>query len=530
MGRFCLLCPRRFSDTFDLHQPLEGLPVTMAQLLAISHDIVARGQQQMQLQATQQQQLGWVQAAEPLQQQQVVGVSVEMQAGVESPEAAAAAAAAEAGRQTGPPCSHSKGHAAAGIAASPSAAATADAADAAEGQDTQPCSSQQQQNTPADSLQDAPLSPSQQQHSKRQKTQKQKAVELNPQQQRQADHIARQMQQLGVSSGRCACRPIRNARAGVVAFLPRNTDLQQLSELAGQCFCTLLQQQQQQQLSELAGQCFCTLQQQQQQGEALVGVAAGSKPASVADATPAQQQQQHQPASAAAAMDSSSGELPSVGMSSLCGDGNSGELQRFYSIDPETQHPTSQQQQQQQHDAVLARGPPERFFSIESTFSADYAGPLLHSLCSVEAHPLLAEAIAEAEAELEEAEDAAEETLQEGVVTESNKRQLPQAETACGAAAVGAAAAQQCTAGDAVLEAVAAAAAAAAEPAAPASSMYVSPAVAAGTAAAAAAAVKPCGAAGAAESAAASHGWWRVERNILNDHFKGVTVYCGWQE
>jgi hypothetical protein len=26
---------RRFSDTFDLHQPLEGLRVTMAQLLAI---------------------------------------------------------------------------------------------------------------------------------------------------------------------------------------------------------------------------------------------------------------------------------------------------------------------------------------------------------------------------------------------------------------------------------------------------------------------------------------------------------------
>jgi hypothetical protein len=456
---------RRFSDTFDLHQPLEGLPVTMAQLLAISHDIVLRGQQQKALQAQQQQsqqqqqQLGWVQTDAPQQQQQVSGES----AGLEDADAPEAAA--------------------------------------------------------------APLSPTeQQQHTKRQKMQKQKAIELNPQQQRQADHIARQMQQLGVSSGKCTCRPIRNARAGVVAFLPRNTDLQQLSELAGKCFCTLQQQ-------------------QQQQGEAVVEAGsnrAAAAAAGVAKPAAAQQQQQQQElavaaAAAAAGMDSS-GELPSVSTSSLCGDGNnsssngnSGELQKFYSIDPDSHNLTSQQQQQ--HDVVLARGPPERFFSIESTFSADYAGPLLHSLCSVEAHPLLAEAIAEAEAELEaeEAEAAEPGPLQEVVTTvittESNKRQLPQEEETAFGAPVGggAAAAQQGTPGGAVLEAVEAAVADAA-PAVPNSPMYISPAVATGAAAAAA-----CTAARTAESAGA-HGLWRVERNILNDHFKGVTVYCGWQE
>eukprot|EP00775_Hariotina_reticulata_P006525 gene6525-6753_t len=36
------------------------------------------------------------------------------------------------------------------------------------------------------------------------------------------------------------------------------------------------------------------------------------------------------------------------------------------------------------------------------------------------------------------------------------------------------------------------------------------------------------GVAVAGEAVLAPEAVWRVERNILNQHFKGVTIYCGW--
>ncbi|KAF6255567.1 hypothetical protein COO60DRAFT_1534375, partial [Scenedesmus sp. NREL 46B-D3] len=308
----------------------------------------------------------------------------------------------------------------------------------------------------------------------------------------------RQMRQLGVSSGQCACRPIRSARAGVVCFLPRNTDLQQLSELARKCFCRT----------------------QQQQG---VTAAAGSKGvacAAVNTASAEQQQQQQQATSTAAAADSSE-ELPAVSTSSMCSSGSGGntrssELPRFHSIDLDMHHPSQQQEQQHQQHDVLSRGPPERFFSIDSTHSGDHALPLLHSLCSIEGHPLLAEAIAEAEAELD-AEGTAGASPDEDSMGRCGEQVQQQA-----AAVVAAGAAQHYTPDDAVQTAVTAAADAG--PASAVSGAYVSPAVAAAATAAAAAADPAC------EAEPGPLGrCWRVERNILNDHFKGVTVYCGWQ-
>jgi hypothetical protein len=162
----------RFSDTFDLHARLDGLPVSMAQLMAICHDIVLRGRQQQQ----QQQQPG---------QQAAAGT---LQAAAAGTQQAAAAAAADAA-----PVSPT---------ASPRRAGEAT------------------RTTISDTTSSS-------------------VVELHPQQLKQQQHTQRQLARLGITgdSRGAVCRPIPpGLAAGVVCFLPRNTDLQQLSELAVQGF------------------------------------------------------------------------------------------------------------------------------------------------------------------------------------------------------------------------------------------------------------------------------------------------------
>jgi hypothetical protein len=180
----------RFSNTFDIHHKLDALPVSMAQLLAICHDIVLRGQQRKQQGPCITTQPPGT-APQQQQQQQEEGASV---------ETAAAGPATET--ETG-----------------------VDADDAGA-------------SSPVDWSMIVDSNPGPMPGSS---STSRKQVVLNPQQQRQQEHVERQLRRLGIlpsdSSSSVRCKPIpAGAAAGVVCFLPRNTDLQQLSQLAARCF------------------------------------------------------------------------------------------------------------------------------------------------------------------------------------------------------------------------------------------------------------------------------------------------------
>jgi hypothetical protein len=177
---FCclpLIC--RFSETFDVHEPLEGLPVSVAQLLAVSHAIVARGGQG----------------------------------------------------------AHDNGVPAKKLACGDDASRLLTKQEWTQKQQQQQQDEQQQQQQDEQQQQQQ-----QQEQHEQQQQQRVTVIEPHPLDARAAARKARQLADLGLDHGSDGSQHQRNnlwphpgrRHAGVVAFLPRNTDLQQLSRLAAE--------------------------------------------------------------------------------------------------------------------------------------------------------------------------------------------------------------------------------------------------------------------------------------------------------
>jgi hypothetical protein len=429
----------------------------MAELLAICHDIVRRGQ--------------GIKTQHPQQQQpKDQAASVAVKAAGDDTTAITAPAAAAASKQQQQQQADGVGvgaDLAAGAAAAVAAANTPPAAgaDLAQGLGVVSAGASPVDWTLIlDSSEEADLAGSSS------KAAKQKQVVLNAQQQKQQERTQRQLALLGIGAdssssrsrssrrrrGNVKCKPIPvGAAAGVVCFLPRNTDLLQLSELARQCHeaegGTEPQQQQQQQ-------------QQQWQVKGLQ-VVYNNRERTGEDGTGGS-------SSDAAAEDDCNALLAPPGPAGL---GQGGVVQVAESADA-----AEQQQQQQQGDEVQAQG--GSYLDTLRSLSVDTLSSV-GSLCCLGSSGHSASAVAgfrsqgTTEPILEEGED-------------------------CGPAEAAA------LDPDAALQGAAAAG----------SADDVTAAFTRTT----------CAGAGEASAGAAGRRQWVVERNILNHHFKGVTIISGW--